>query len=40
VAAAALGSTLYDRVDRLSDVAGKFTDGRLREPLRAYRDRS
>jgi hypothetical protein len=37
--AAALDSKSNDCVDRLGEVVGKFTDGRLLEPLRAYRDR-
>ena len=36
--AAALGSKSNDVVDRVGGVIGAFTDGRLLEPLRAYRD--
>jgi hypothetical protein len=38
--AGALGSKSDGVVDRLRDVVGTFTDGRLLEPLRAFRDRS
>src|SRR3954462_12842279 len=36
--AGALGSKTNDVVDRLRGVLGAFIDGRLLEPLRAYRD--
>ena len=36
--AGALGSKSDSVVDRLRDVAGQFTDGRLLGPLRAFRE--
>jgi len=40
VVAGALGSKSYEPADRVSDVIDKFTDDRLLEPLRAFREMS